>query len=186
MSHVTPLAFPRFDEARSPNRPERPFGNDGGLSEAAASGDLTELAIGVANGQHGRLGTDGWAPLHHAAFAGQVASAQLLIAGGADVDQRSDHGCSGATPLLCAAAGGHAPLVDLLLARGARVEARDEAGYTSLLLASELGHAGVVRALLLHGADATAEIGDTGALELARRGRHARVVALLRQRGATR
>ncbi len=186
MSHVTPFPFPRLDEDRSLNRPERPFGNDAALADAAANGDLSELAIGVAAGRHHRLGIDGWAPLHHAAFSGQLAAAQLLLAAGAEVDLRSDLGCAGSTPLGCAAAAGQVEVVELLLARGARIEARDEAGYTPLLLAAEVGHVAVVRALLLHGADARAEIGDTGALELARRGRHAQVVALLRQRGATR
>src|SRR5687767_2918701 len=104
MSQLTPLASPRLYDDRSSIRPERPSGNDGDLADAAALGDLVELAARVASGHHERLGTDGWARLHHAAFSGQLAAVQLLIDAGANVEQRSDHGCVGSTPLLCAVA----------------------------------------------------------------------------------
>ena len=50
--------------------------------------------------------------------------------------------------------------MQLLVARGAVVDARDEDGWTSLMIASHEGHAPVVRALLAAGADVRARSND--------------------------
>lgn len=127
-----------------------------------------------------------WPALHLAAAAGDAACVRAILSEGAPVDARSFHadGCVGATALHCAAVSGTPEVVRLLLEAGADPQARDEAGYTPLLVAAERGHVEVAKALVRAGADVRDEVGDTGPLALARRGRHARMVGLLRQLGA--
>ncbi|MEQ1567547.1 MAG: ankyrin repeat domain-containing protein [Myxococcota bacterium] len=125
-------------------------------------------------------GGNPWPALHLAAFAGDLHGVRRALASGTPVDARSD-GSTGATALHCAVAAGCVEAVDVLLAAGARVGARDGAGYTPLLLAAERGDAPLVKRLLRAGADPHHEIGDVSPLTAARRGRHQRVVGLLRQ-----
>ena len=127
-----------------------------------------------------------WPALHLAAVAGDLATVTRLLAHGAAVDQRSVHesGCTGATALHCAAVAGAAEVVAYLVRAGADVSARDEAGFTALHIAAERGDAATVKTLVRAGADVRAEIGDTSALGLARRGRHVAAAGLLRQLGA--
>ncbi len=66
--------------------------------------------------------SDGWTPLHLAAFFGWAELANALHGQGAKVDSRSTNSMKN-TPLHAAAAGGsNVPLVDLLLKRGAQSE----------------------------------------------------------------
>jgi ankyrin repeat protein len=127
-----------------------------------------------------------WSALHLAAFSGDALGVIHLLSSGARVNERSIHddGCTGATALHCAAVAGAAEVVRILLAAGADPRARDEAGYTALHIAAERGDGPVLKALAKGGADPKAEIGDTSALALARRGRHQGAVGLLRQLGA--
>ena len=55
--------------------------------------------------------------------------------------------------LLDAARAGDSAVVEGLLAKGAPVEARDDKGYSPLILAAYRGHAATVETLLAHGAD---------------------------------
>ena len=89
-------------------------------------------------------------PLMFAVRAGDLASAEMLVAAGADVNIESAYGIS-ATAL--AAHSNHANLVELLLASGADPNA-SEGGYTALHAAILRGNERAVRALLVHGADA--------------------------------
>ena len=59
-------------------------------------------------------------PLHHAAFIGDLELTEMLIAGGADVDERD---VNGYTPLLLAIREGHTDLAKVLIANGADVNA---------------------------------------------------------------
>ena len=88
-------------------------------------------------------------PLMFAARSGDVASARLLVAAGADVNDTDAWGMS-ATVL--AAHSGHEELVDFLLARGADPNAA-AAGFTPLHVAILRRDAMMVSALLGHGAD---------------------------------
>ena len=92
----------------------------------------------------------GHTPLHAAAWKGDVAQIQSLIAGGADVNVASSFGT---TPLHSAAVNNQVEAVKVLLQKGARVEARDGLGRTPLFAALEIGaNRPVIEALLAAGA----------------------------------
>ena len=91
----------------------------------------------------------GYTPLLFAARRGDVASARLLVAAGADVDAAA---ASGTSPLVVAAHSGHGALAAFLLEVGADPGAAD-AGYGALHAAVLRGDPDLVRALLAHGAD---------------------------------
>ena len=89
-------------------------------------------------------------PLMFAVRAGDLASSQMLVAAGADVNVESAYGIS-ATAL--AAHSNHADVVGFLLENGADPNA-SKGGYTALHAAILHGNERTVRTLLLHGADA--------------------------------
>lgn len=91
----------------------------------------------------------GYTPLLFAARQGNVDSARLLLAAGADIN---DAAASGTSALVVAAHSGHGALAALLLEAGADPGAAD-AGYGALHAAVLRADAGLVRALLTHGAD---------------------------------
>ena len=91
----------------------------------------------------------GFTPLLFAARHGDVESARLLLAGGADVDAAA---ANGSIPLVLAVHSGHSRLAAFLLESGADPDA-DEAGYTALHAAVLRGEREAVEALLAHGAD---------------------------------
>ena len=91
----------------------------------------------------------GYKPLLFAARRGDVASARLLVAAGADVDAAA---ASGTSPLVVAAHSGHGALAAFLLSSGADPGAAD-AGYGALHVAVLRGDSALVGALLAHGAD---------------------------------
>ena len=97
----------------------------------------------------------GHTPLHAAAWKGDLAQIQSLIAGGADVNAASSFGT---TPLHSAAVNNQLAAVKALLQQGARVEARDGLGRTPLFAALEIGASRpVIEALLDAGAAADAK-----------------------------
>jgi ankyrin repeat protein len=65
--------------------------------------------------------------LHHAVNFGHKEIAELLIAGGADVNVKDKNEW---TPLHNAARNGRKEIVELLLAKGAAVNAKDKVGHT--------------------------------------------------------
>ena len=98
------------------------------------------------------LSSDGWTPLHLAAFFGKDDAARLLLNKGAQVDARSTNAMQN-TPLHAAAAGKHAAVVKLLIERGASVNARQHGGWTALHAAAQNGDVEMARALVDAGAD---------------------------------
>ncbi|HTM30265.1 MAG TPA: ankyrin repeat domain-containing protein, partial [Vicinamibacterales bacterium] len=89
-----------------------------------------------------------------AARSGDLASAKLLVAAGAKVN---DADAWGVSATMLAAHSGFADLLDFLLERGADPNAA-EAGFTALHAAIMRRHAGMVTALLAYGADPNAPL----------------------------
>jgi ankyrin repeat protein len=92
-------------------------------------------------------------PIHEAAVAGDVELVEMLIANGADVDDRDVHGY---TPLLLAIQAGHTHIAKVLISNGADVNTRaaSDGGedVTPLDLSIILGHRAVESLLRRHGA----------------------------------
>jgi ankyrin repeat protein len=96
----------------------------------------------------------GFTPLLFAARSDDAASAALLVAAGAQVN---DAAPSGTTPLVVAAHSGHGAVAALLLEKGADPRAAG-AGYTALHAAVLRGDVPLVKALLARGADPDAAL----------------------------
>ena len=96
----------------------------------------------------------GYTPLLFAARQGDLESARLLVAAGADVDDAAPMGTS---TLVVAALSGHGALAAFLLESGADPNAAD-AGYTAVHAAVLRGDPGLVTALMAHGADPNAPL----------------------------
>lgn len=118
---------------------------------AGASDRITEL-LAKDRTLAGSYSHDGWTPLHLAAFFGNGACAQELLAHGADVHARSRNAMQN-TPLHAAAAGRHAGVIATLLAHGADVNARQQGGWTALHAAAQNGDVEIATLLLANGAD---------------------------------
>ena len=128
--------------------------------------------------------TDGWTPLHLAAFFGHADLANALLDLGAPLNARSTNAGKN-MPLHAAAAGGHTDLVELLLKRGADPNATQEGGFTALHSAAQAGHRDMVAALLANGADANARAtNNQSPLDLALSHGRQEVAALLEELGA--
>ncbi|HEX3684598.1 MAG TPA: ankyrin repeat domain-containing protein [Bryobacteraceae bacterium] len=128
--------------------------------------------------------SDGWTPLHLAAFFGHAELANALLDRGADVNARSTNGMKN-TPLHAAAAGGKTELIELLLKRGAHVNARQEGGFAALHSAAQAGNRDMVAALLAHGADVNLRADNNQSpLDLALLRGRAEVASLLEELGA--
>ncbi|KAK1589671.1 Pfs, NACHT and ankyrin domain protein [Colletotrichum navitas] len=109
-------------------------------------------------------------PLTWAAQAGRKDIARLLLAKGADINEKD---YKGKTPICEAILAGHKEVVRVLLERGADAE-------DTLTFASRDGHEEAVRMLVEGGADAN----SGGALAFASIGGHKEVVRVLLERGA--
>ena len=106
------------------------------------------------DGAVGVVEEGGFTPLLFAARSGDLASAELLLAAGADAN---DTAPAGTSALVVAAHSGHRALAASLLAAGADPNAVG-AGYTPLHAAILRGDAPLVQALLAHGADPNARL----------------------------
>ncbi|HUA19232.1 MAG TPA: ankyrin repeat domain-containing protein [Bryobacteraceae bacterium] len=147
-------------------------------SMAGAEQRVTELARGE-NGRVNSYSPDGWTPLHLACFFDQPATAEALIALGADVNARS-HNAMHNTPLHAAAGGRSREAVRTLIEHGADVNARQEGGWTALHAAAQNGDVEMVRLLIAAGADVQARAGNQqNAMDLALTKGHQAVVSLL-------
>jgi ankyrin repeat protein len=126
--------------------------------------------------------TDGWTPLHLAAFFGHPELANWLLDRGAQIDSRSTNSMKN-TPLHAAAAGGATPLVELLLKRGADANATQESGWTALHSAAQAGNRAMVETLLAHGANVDARAANNQApLDLALLKGNQEIASLLESR----
>ena len=128
--------------------------------------------------------TDGWTPLHLAAFFGHPELANALLDRGANINSRSTNAMKN-TPLHAAAAGGRTDVIELLLKRGADANATQEGGWTALHSAAQAGNRAMVEVLIANGADINLRAANEQApLDLALMQGREDVVALLEQLGA--
>jgi len=124
---------------------------------AAIQGDIEELtALLTANRSLvGLLSTDGWTPLHLAAFFGKTEAARLLLNKGALVTAKSTNAMAN-MPLHAASAGRHLEVSRLLIEHGAPVNARQHGGWAPLHAAAQNGDMELAKALIAAGADVNA------------------------------
>jgi uncharacterized protein len=128
--------------------------------------------------------SDGWTPLHLAAFFGHPELAKALLNRGANVDSRSTNAMTN-TPLHAGVAGRKTKVVEVLIERGADVNARQHGGWTALHGAAQSGSRDIVQLLLAHGADPNLRADNNqAALDLALMKGHHEIAALLEGSGA--
>jgi ankyrin repeat protein len=95
--------------------------------------------------------SDGWTPLHLAAFFGHSELVKALLNRGAQIEARSTNAMQN-TPLHAAAAGADLGTIELLLTQGADANARQHGGWTALHAAAQTGNRPMAELLLAHGA----------------------------------
>jgi ankyrin repeat protein len=159
------------------------------IFEAAALGSLGEVTS-LARAEPvlvNAYSSDGFTPLHLAAFFGHPGVARLLLDCGAEVDAESRNG-SRLRPIHSAAAHRQPAIsleiVRLLLAHGADPNRKQEKGYTPLHQAAAQANLKMVELLLDQGAEVNSRTDDgRTALTLARDNGHDAASELLRRRG---
>jgi ankyrin repeat protein len=130
--------------------------------EAAALGDLVTLRAAIENDDDARVrrSSDGWTPLHLAAFFGRADAVALLIDLGAPLDAHSTNATRN-TPLHAALAGATNPIiVRRLIFAGADIEARGAHNITPLHLAASRGDTALCDLLIHRGAEVHAKMED--------------------------
>ena len=128
--------------------------------------------------------SDGWTPLHVAAFFSNKDTVEILLANGADVHARSRNAL-GNTPLHAAVAARNNDVVPVLLAHGADVNARQHGGFVPLHAVAQSGDLGLASLLIAHGADVKARAeNNQNALDFALTKGHQAMVDLLDRHGA--
>jgi uncharacterized protein len=129
--------------------------------EAAAIGDAPRLKqILAADSSITRQSSDGWTPLHLAAFFGRTDAARVLIEAGADLKTLSANS-TGNTPLHAALAGrGDEELVLRMLMAGADASAGAADGYTPLHVAASRGNQRMCDLLIRYRAQPSAKMKD--------------------------
>jgi ankyrin repeat protein len=129
--------------------------------DAAALGDVQRLRSLLAEepGSIAAHSSDGWTPLHLAAFFGQLEAVRCLLAAGAPTATLARN-ANGNTALHAGVAGGSSAVIEALLAAGADPNAREANGLTPLHLAAHAGNESFLRSLLGAGADSDLRAGD--------------------------
>jgi len=121
----------------------------------------------------------GWTPLHVATFAGNMATTELLVARGADVNSRA-HSKFKNTPLQTALMSGQYATAKYVLDHGADPLVRQAEGFTPMHEAAESGREDLVKLLLSYGAEITSRADDgTKPLDVAKKGKRQSVYSLL-------
>lgn len=132
------------------------------LMLAASAGDLEMVRVLLAAGAAVNARTEsGWTALSKAAYSAETKRgfadvAQALIAAGADVEAPIGYGVR---PLMLAAGYGETAVVEVLLNAGADVLARNDGGYTALMMVKQKFYVDVIN--LLHEAEQNAGIGES-------------------------
>ena len=127
-------------------------------ADVRARTKVTRMFVNTGPRQAGPATTDadfgGSSPLLFAARSGDVESARLLLAAGAD---SNDAAADGHTALVVAAQSGHGRLAAFLLANGADPNVA-RGGFAAIHAAVLRADADLIKALLAHGADPNARI----------------------------
>ena len=151
---VSALMQARYEGRREIIDVLRPAVGELDVFEATTLGDLPRLRALLVG--HGALAhaysTDGFTPLHLAAFFSQPEAAEELVRNGADANAVAKNPMKVAV-INSAAASGRADLVKLVLKAGADPNARQQMGYTALHAAAAHDNVEMVQALLDAGAD---------------------------------
>ncbi len=152
-----------------------------GVAEATALGRIEELSALVAEdpARVAEHSSDGFTPLHLAAFFGQPAVVKWLLEHGADPNAVAKNPTI-VQPLHSAVASGQTESVVALVDSGADVNAAQQGGWTPLQAAAMHNRLEMVRSLLAAGVD-VAQRADDGktAIGLAEAGGHDEMVELL-------
>jgi uncharacterized protein len=161
-------------------------GADLSLFEACAAGEMerVERLMESDPSEINAFSSDGWTPLHLAAFFGHPRVAEYLLARAADVTARSRNSNAN-TPLHAALAGNSTMVAGLLMGAGADVNASDGGGWRPLHIAAANNNIDAMKTLIAQGADVAASNreGQT-ALSLAQEKNQREAAALLRRHGA--
>jgi ankyrin repeat protein len=120
-----------------------------GPLEAAALGDVERLREADLSVR----GSDGFTPLHLAAFFGGADAVRAVLARGFDPDADAENTFK-VRPLHSACAVGDLDAVRALLEAGANPNVHQQGGYTPLHTAAHNGNVALAELLLAHGADA--------------------------------
>ena len=131
------------------------------IFEASAIGDVARLDELLKDDPSlTRQSSDGWTPLHLAAYFGRTDAARRLIDAGADLKTLSTNS-TGNTPLHAALAGrGDEELVLRMLMAGADASATGADGYTPLHVAASRGNRRMCDLLLQYRASPSAKMKD--------------------------
>lgn len=114
----------------------------------------------------GPFASDPDSRLSKAAFDGDIAELERLLASGAELNHQVGEGV---TALIMASQNAHRTIVEALLVKGAAVDVQFEDGATALTIASYKGHTKIVATLLSKGADTELQVEDgSTALDLAK------------------
>ncbi|MBA3269128.1 MAG: ankyrin repeat domain-containing protein [Acidobacteria bacterium] len=159
------------------------LGAESVLADAAMTGDMAAVrALLSRKADVNAAQGDGSTALHWAAYKGDAAMVQLLIASGAAVNLKTRLG--GITPLMMAAKNGDAAILKLLLDAKGAVGAPNSNGTTPLMLAAASGKADAVSLLLDRGADVNAKDsthGQTALMFAAAQGRLDAITVLVKR-----
>jgi serine/threonine-protein phosphatase 6 regulatory ankyrin repeat subunit B len=155
------------------------------IHEVVKSGDLAQIGTLLDHSPNlvFQKNKDGHTALYVAAEVGNKDVAELLLAGGAQVDAKAT---TWWTSLHVATVNGHKDVVELLLRNGAEADARDREAHTPLWVAAREGHVNVASLLLASGAEVNAKDSTGGRTPLheAARAGHKEAVVLLIASGA--
>ena len=145
------------------------------LAARAGSVEAVNLLLLAGAQVNAREGWNGQSALHWAAAEGQAATVEALIAGGADIRQRSN---AGSTPFMFAVRKGDMATVNAFLSAGVDINEKRVDFATPLLVAILNGHEDLVDLLLEKGADPNIEGGST---DLSVQGSRARPIKITLQ-----